>query len=98
MDSDKQDENSMTDTQYGEPWHYAYEGSGAHSVYSGNKCLTIFDDPEEMTDAEAESLAKRVVACVNFCRGVPTEILNGMTLEDFGVDLSGFQVTPGKNS
>ena len=83
----------MTDAQYGEPWKRGDD----RAIENRDGDYIVF--PNSHADFQAsEEEVERIVACVNFCRGVPTETLNGMTLDDFGVDLSAVRSTPGNNS
>lgn len=58
--------------EYGEPWHYKeMVAGGAHVVTSeGYFVASLHGAAQEQLDH-----AERIVACVNFCAGIPTEIL-----------------------
>jgi len=53
----------MTDApDYGEPWHFDFDGLEEPAVYSSK---------EMVAECYVESEAQRIISCVNACRGIP---------------------------
>ena len=63
-------------SQFGEPWTSGYARRIADIARADGTCV-MWEIPEEMPPAYLE----RIVACVNFCRQIPTEFLEGKQLE-----------------
>lgn len=59
-------------SEFGEPWRIAL-GIDKHSIISDSG--TVLHD---LNSLDQPSVAKRIVACVNFCQGLPTEDLVAM--------------------
>lgn len=62
-----------------EPWHVGMNGSSIYDQY-GWGVATITDIPTRRTAEEDKANARRIVACLNACAGIPTECL------EFGPD------------
>lgn len=66
----------MSETKYSpEPWRALLNGSGPHSIATSASVVVSFCNGI----AKAED-ARRIVACVNACAGIPTEALEAHTL------------------
>lgn len=69
---------------YGEPWHAENPGSGARRIFDREETLTartMSSSPQENSD-----WAERIVACVNFCRGIETSRLAvSVPLDEMGI-------------
>jgi hypothetical protein len=54
-----------------EPWTTDSFESGGYIADADGNPVAYQDDYEQLTREDAE----RIVACVNFCRGIPTDVL-----------------------
>ncbi len=66
---------SLTDAQYGEPWSKLNFKCGCGSCSTTGLRNLKDCSGKQVNFVDDESIADRVLACVNFCRGVPTEDL-----------------------
>ncbi len=75
-----------------EPWYVGTWKYWAGNTYYANirpigwdddtssglaKVMAVSEDAEGIEDSEYAANARRIVACVNTCRGIPTEALEG---------------------
>lgn len=63
--------NGEGGSEYGQPWRYRMQGGNAHLENSEGYWLGCVYGPAQ----EAVDHAERITASVNFCAGIPTEIL-----------------------
>lgn len=80
-------------SKHGEPWRIEWSAAGSPSVVSsiGERILREgdIDCGPSLTEMQ------RIVACVNFCAGVPTEKLNEESLREIAEYVDGYN--PGIN-
>ena len=62
-----------------EPWVYAEGGKYPEIYSSGGILICDWDDRNDCVEAPSTEDGERIVACVNACKGIPTEAL------EFGV-------------
>jgi len=64
-----------------EPWTVYAPGGYPTSIYHGDReTLATIDEDHDCTQDLTAANARRIVACVNACAGIPTELLEPIGL------------------
>ena len=58
-----------------EPWSAKFEQSGGYDCMTNAWVIPEIDAVLDRGDGRVEADARRIVACVNACRGIPTKLL-----------------------
>jgi hypothetical protein len=63
-------------SQFGEPWRIEGDVEPRIMADDPKLCYTICGGPSDDANIPSIEQMRRIVACVNFCAGLPTELLS----------------------
>jgi hypothetical protein len=80
----------MNENEFDEPWKFVNDG---HSLEIEDRVgsTIVFEYDYDNEDAQCYD---RIVACVNACRGIPTEKLVDLTEQGFRLNVEAIEVWP----